>query len=164
MRLLFTAQPASLAALAALLQPQRGRDLEKSRRKALKASSSSLGVGAGRRWVERHCPTRRQAPALGDPEPLLEDDDGPPTAIRGYQFPRFNSFNMSMSSAWSATIFLRRVFSFSSSLSLFASSVFMPPYWLPAEQGIGRDEKATSAPHRGSDRLSAARIARSVVR
>ena len=54
-------------------------------------------------------------PALGDPEPLLEDDDGPPTAIRGYQFPRFNSFKMSMWSAWSATIFLRRVFSFSSS-------------------------------------------------
>ena len=61
MRLLFTVQPASLAALAALRQPQRGRDLEKSLRKALKASSSSLGEGAGRRWVDRHCPATRQA-------------------------------------------------------------------------------------------------------
>lgn len=35
-----------------------------------------------------------------------------------------------MSSAWSATIFLSRVFSFSSSLSFFMSVAFMPPNWL----------------------------------
>src|SRR5579872_4247384 len=37
---------------------------------------------------------------------------------------------MSMSSAWSATIFLSRVFSFSSSFSFFMSVAFMPPNWL----------------------------------
>src|ERR1039458_9837424 len=37
---------------------------------------------------------------------------------------------MSMSSAWSATIFLSLEFSLSSSFRRFASSPFMPPYWL----------------------------------
>src|SRR5271154_2305766 len=37
---------------------------------------------------------------------------------------------MSMSRAWLATSFLRRWFSFSSSLRRLASSAFIPPYWL----------------------------------
>jgi hypothetical protein len=44
--------------------------------------------------------------------------------------------DMSMSSAWSATILLRRWFSFSSSYRRLASSAFMPPYWFaPAVPG-----------------------------
>src|ERR1019366_2135239 len=69
-------------------------------------------------------------PALRDPELPLEDRDGLPAAVRGQKFPRFSSFNMSMSSVWSATRRLRRAFSRSNSLSLLASSAFMPPYWL----------------------------------
>lgn len=38
-------------------------------------------------------------PPFGDPEPFLQDPDGLPAAVRGQKFPRFNSFNMSISSA-----------------------------------------------------------------
>ena len=80
---------------------------EKSPRKARRASSSSVGTGAVRRWVDLGWPTTRQAP-LGDPELRAEGRDGPPAAVRGQKFPRLSSLSMSLSRAWSATIFFRR--------------------------------------------------------
>ncbi len=52
-------------------------------------------------------------PSLGGPEALLAAVDGPPPALGAHQFPLDTSFSMSMSRAWSATIFLSLLFSFS---------------------------------------------------
>ncbi len=71
-------------------------------------------------------------PSFGHPEPLPEDHHGPPAAVRGQKFPRFSSFSMSMSSAWSATIFFRRWFSLLELLQLLGvvglhAAVLVPP-------------------------------------
>jgi len=128
MRLLLTTQPAFLAAVGSRRQPHRGRRLEKSRRKA---PQCELLVGGRGCWQTLGGPglsNHSTCPALGDPELLSEGTSGPPSAVRGQKFPRFSSFSMSMSKAWSATILFRRWFSFSSSFSFLASSAFMPPY------------------------------------
>ena len=65
--------------------------------------------------------------ALGDPEPVLQVPDGPAATVRGQKFPAASSLSMSMSNAWSATIFFNRWFCFSSPRSRFASSAFIPP-------------------------------------
>ena len=75
MRFEFTTQPASRAARAALRQPQRGREREKSLRKARRASSSALGGAA--------LSDDTAGSALGDPEPLGEHHDGSPATVRG---------------------------------------------------------------------------------
>jgi hypothetical protein len=46
--------------------------------------------------------------ALGHPEPVLQVPDGPAATVRGQKFPSANSLSMSMSKAWSATIFFSR--------------------------------------------------------
>jgi len=68
-------------------------------------------------------------PFLSDPELSLEATNGPPAAVRDQKFPRAISFNASMSKAWSATIFLRRWFSFFRSRRRLASSASIPPCW-----------------------------------
>src|SRR5690606_3849389 len=74
-------------------------------------------------------PDQSAGPPLRCPEPLLQHHHGTAAPLGAHQFPRFSSLSMSMSSAWSATIFFNRAFSRSSSLSRLASSAFMPPYW-----------------------------------
>jgi len=62
--------------------------------------------------------------------------DGRPSPGRAQKFFRLTSLRMDISTAWSATIFLRRAFSFSNSFKCFIVSAFMPPYWLqPAVEG-----------------------------
>ncbi len=67
-------------------------------------------------------------PTLGDPQPLPNVLDGGPPPGRAQKFPLLTSFRMSMSNSFSASSFLRRVFSFCSSLRRFASLVLIPPY------------------------------------
>ena len=67
-------------------------------------------------------------PTLRNPEPCLKLNDRLTTTVRGQNFPSAMCLSMSMSSAWFATMRLSWVFSFSSSLSFFASLAFMPPY------------------------------------
>src|SRR4051812_3658826 len=55
-------------------------------------------------------------PTLGEPKPSLHMLDSSSLPGRAQKFPRFTSFRTLMSTACSATIFLRRAFSFSSSL------------------------------------------------
>src|SRR6056297_493681 len=68
--------------------------------------------------------------SLGYVELLLKLVHRRASRLRGSQFPLVISFSIEMSKAWSATIFLSRLFSSSSALSRLASSLFMPPYWL----------------------------------
>jgi hypothetical protein len=83
MRLLLTIQPASRTALAALLQPQRGREREKASEKGpqgeLVVARCRSGEALGGAALSNHV----TGPPLGDPEPLGEDLNGPPAAIRG---------------------------------------------------------------------------------
>src|SRR5215212_7912052 len=74
-----------------------------------------------------HRPAR---PMLGDPQPLPRVLDGGPPPARAQKFARLTSLRMLMFTAWSATIFFRRAFSFSNSFKRFIASAFMPPYWL----------------------------------
>ena len=69
-------------------------------------------------------------PSLREVESVLEHPDRPASPRRAYQFPFATSFNAAMSTAWSATMPFRALFSFSSSFSRRASLAFMPPYWL----------------------------------
>src|SRR5918993_4066212 len=55
--------------------------------------------------------------------------DGGSSLGRAQKFPRLTSLRMLMSTAWSATIFFKRAFSFSSSFRRFISSDFTLPYW-----------------------------------
>src|SRR5215210_2082022 len=53
----------------------------------------------------------------------------PSSGSQSQKFFRLTSFRIWMSTACSATIFLRRVFSFSSSFRRLVASAFIPPYW-----------------------------------
>src|SRR5215208_391964 len=66
-------------------------------------------------------------PTLGDPQSPPNVLDGSPPPSRAQKFPPLTSFRMSMSSSFSARSFLRRAFSFSSSLRRFASVVLIAP-------------------------------------
>src|SRR5439155_19574859 len=68
-------------------------------------------------------------PSLGGPEALLTAVDGAAAALGAQKFPRATSFSMSMSRAWSATIFFSLRFSFSSAFSRATSSGRMAWYW-----------------------------------
>ena len=67
------------------------------------------------------------SPTLRDPQPPPNVLDGSPPPSRAQKFPRLTSFRMSMSNSFSASSFLRRAFSFSSSLRRFASLVLIAP-------------------------------------
>ncbi len=67
------------------------------------------------------------SPTLGDPKAPTNMLDSRPPPGRAQKFFRLTSCRMSMSTACSATIFLRRAFSDSSSLRRFIASAFMPP-------------------------------------
>jgi len=67
---------------------------------------------------------------LGDPEPLAHARDDPSPPGRAQKFPEAASLSIALSSAWSATRFLRRPFSFSSSFRRLAWSRRRPPYIL----------------------------------
>src|SRR5215207_1160284 len=69
------------------------------------------------------------SPALGDLKPLLQMLHSSSSPSRAQKFPRLTSLSISMSSSFSASSFLRRAFSFSSSLRRLASEVLIPPYW-----------------------------------
>ncbi len=66
--------------------------------------------------------------AFGNVERLLQMLDGLAFARRAYQFPSAISLSIALSSSASASSFLSRVFSCSSSFSRLASSAFIPPY------------------------------------
>ena len=66
-------------------------------------------------------------PTLGDPQSPPNVLDGGPPPSRAQKFFRLTSFRMSMSSSFSASSFLRRAFSDSSSLRRFASLVLIAP-------------------------------------
>src|SRR5215210_1250631 len=68
------------------------------------------------------------SPTLGDLKPLLQMLHSSPSPGRAQKFPRFTSLRRSMSSSFSARSFLRRAFSFSSSLRRLASCELIPPY------------------------------------
>src|SRR5215210_1515574 len=71
---------------------------------------------------------RPACPTLGDPQPPTNVLDGGLPPDRARKFPRLTSLRMLMSTAWSATIFFKRAFSFSSSLRCFMVWAFIPPY------------------------------------
>src|SRR5581483_1259133 len=92
-----------------------------------------FGIGTRTRGTTLGRPVLAEEPtgtALGHPEAFDEHHHRPPATLRGHHFPDANSFNIALSSSASASSFLRRAFSFSSSLRRLASSAFMPPYWL----------------------------------
>ena len=68
-----------------------------------------------------------ECPTLGDPKVPTHMLDGGPPPGRAQKLPRLTSFRMSISTAWSATIFLRRAFSTSSSLRRVIALAFIPP-------------------------------------
>src|SRR5215210_2202019 len=63
-------------------------------------------------------------PTFGDPQLPPYMLDGRPPPGRAQKLPRLTSFRMLMSSTWSATIFLRRAFSFSNSFRRLVASAF----------------------------------------
>mgnify|MGYP006304331943 CR=1 FL=1 len=69
-------------------------------------------------------------PALGDSQRSLHVPYGSASPGRAQKFPSATSFKMLMSTAWSATIFFRRTFSFSSAFSFFRAWTSTPPYRL----------------------------------
>jgi len=66
--------------------------------------------------------------SLGHAQLLLDVSDGLPSASRAQKFPLATSLRIERPRAWSATIFFRRPFSFSSSRSRLAWSSLRPPY------------------------------------
>ena len=68
-------------------------------------------------------------PTLRGTEALPKTAGGLATTCRAHQFPDATSLSMALSNDKSATRFLSREFSSSSSLSRLASDAFMPPYW-----------------------------------
>ena len=66
-------------------------------------------------------------PTLGDPKLPSYVLDGRSPPGRAQKFPWLTSLRMLMSTAWSATIFFKRAFSFSRSFRRFMESVCMPP-------------------------------------
>ena len=125
MRLLLT--PAGLsAAVAARRQPQRGRSGGPAGRPGGPALRPQGPVA--RRWVERGWPTTRQARRSDTPNCSRMAT----TALRRLSGVRIFPGQLLQHvdvQAWSATIRLRRWFSFSSSFNFLTSSAFMPPYW-----------------------------------
>jgi hypothetical protein len=69
-------------------------------------------------------------PALAHLEDAAQMRHGFTAALRAYHFPRLISLSISISRVCSATSFLSRAFSFSSSLSRLTVSVFAPLYSL----------------------------------
>jgi len=75
-------------------------------------------------WLSK----RPAGPALAHFQTLAHSGHRLSLAGRAYHFPSATSLRMAMSSAWSATSFFRRIFSFSSSLSSLSASFFTPEY------------------------------------
>src|SRR5215208_3543204 len=86
----------------------------------------TTGVALGGPGLTNHS----ARPTLGDPQSPTNVLGGSLPPARAQKFPRLTSLRMLMSTAWSATIFFRRAFSFSNSFKRFIASAFMPPYWL----------------------------------
>src|SRR5215212_7003323 len=85
----------------------------------------TTGVALGGPGLTNHS----ARPTLGDPQSPTNVLGGSLPPARAQKFPRLTSLRMLMSTAWSATIFFKRVFSDSSSFRRFVASAFIPPYW-----------------------------------
>ena len=77
--MLFTTQPAPLAAVAARRQPHRGRLPEEGPKRELVVTRDGGREALGGPGLADD----PAGPALGDPELLTEGPDGPPAAVRG---------------------------------------------------------------------------------
>ena len=79
------------------------------------------------RWIERA--TCSMLRSLLGPQTATHLGDRSPPPSGAYPFPFADSFKISMSRAWSATIFFSRTFSFRRALTSFAISGCLPPYF-----------------------------------
>src|SRR5215468_7784452 len=80
---------------------------------------------------------RPARPPFAHPQAPPHANDRLPPTHRTRQFPSRASLRIAVSSSASASSFLRRLFSSSSSLSRFASSAFMPPYCCRQRWNVG---------------------------